>query len=89
MILRRYRIPRPRLRVWAAISILGTWKTAGLGGTVPLPSFLVHFSIRAPAEQQECGDDEETADDGGCGEFFAFDEPVGDGDDEDGEAGSG
>ena len=46
---------------------------------------LVHLSIRTPAQEQEGGDDEEPADDGGRGEALVVGEkPLDDCDEEDG-----
>lgn len=54
----------------------------------PLPPLLVHFAVRAPAQQQESGNDQEAAADGCHGERLTSREsPVCDGDEEDRESG--
>ena len=52
---------------------------------IPFPSLRVHFSICAPAEQQESGDDEKTTGDCSTGKRLANKEPVRNSDKEDGE----
>ena len=51
------------------------------------PPFLLHLAVRAPAQEQESGDDQETAADGSEGERLAAGKgPVDYRDEEDGEA---
>lgn len=56
-------------------------------GFEALPLFLIHFTIRAPAQEEEGDDDKEAAHDRRGGEGLPRAQPVDDGDEEDGEEG--